>query len=452
MEIYTLQNNDSESVYVSESESEFNKNSEKSKIDNKTSKIYDYDNYNKLLEKSTDDLKNYWKGLYVKLNPVYSNNKVTIPINKHSEIIYRINSVDNEKNIIIGNNFSNIDSFVNLIKKLILKEIITNEYKVKEGYRIIILGTIMKKNSYIIEIMFFIFKLMNANNTDKDLRVILIRGNNGKSDNSYLSNSNFSYEIKRWLPNKIEKNGFLWGKYKDNNKNLQSRTIIENMSKFYKYCPSAIILIKNYKKYWLCHGGFPLLTYKNRNQQTCDIKINPLFPLSNIDVIANNLSNSISQIRWNDFHSENNSKYILYPNSPMFQLTDKLQDNNKNSITKGTNNYFVYRIGYKHIKDFLRETGINFIIKGLNDNTIDFNSNRNISEIIKKSWTEIQDDVFLLKNTNSNSSEKYNTNTSTTGKINIRSIIEGKNNSITYECPVLMISNNSNISTSYIMI
>ena len=110
---------------------------------------------------------------------------------------------------------------------------------------------------------------------------------------------------------------------------------------FYKYCPSAIILTQNNIKYWLCHGGFSI-NYKRLQKTTLD------FNNSNNVYINNRMKyglsgEKISEIRWNDFISE-----------------DKSSDSERGK--------HIYNIGKNELAKFLKEYNINFIIRGHTDN------------------------------------------------------------------------------------
>ena len=161
----------------------------------------------------------------------------------NSEIIYKINEKNpDSKIILIGDNHGSFHSFFRIILRLYVKGIITRGYKLKENYKLILLGDVVDRGNYSVELLFILLNLMLKNNDKNNLNVILIKGN---------------HEVR----GQFESNGFLEEYSNKLNFIDDINKIIDN---FFKYCPSAIILNHLNTKYWLCHGGFPL-DYANYN-------------------------------------------------------------------------------------------------------------------------------------------------------------------------------------------
>jgi hypothetical protein len=238
-----------------------------------------------------------------------------------SEIIYKINEQNpNSKIILIGDNHGSFHSFFRIILRLYVKGIITRGYKLKENYKLILLGDIVDRGNYSVELLFILLNLMLKNNTKDNLNVILIRGN---------------HEVR----SQFYSNGFL-AEY--SNKLNFINDINEIIDNFFKYCPSAIILNHLNTKYWLCHGGFPL----DYNQ----------YNLKNNNIYINDKNVEMSQIRWNDFNG-NVTKCSLNRGAGC----GLIKKNGKPNLI------YLYNIGYHDLLTFLKETNIDFIIRGHTD-------------------------------------------------------------------------------------
>lgn len=281
-----------------------------------------------LYKKYYDTLKN--NTLEMKKHSNFINKK---DLKSNSEIIYRIRADNSEKIIVIGDIHGSFHSFFRIFIRLHVEGIITNEYKVNKDYRIIFLGDVIDRGNFSIEVMYIIFKLIINNNTDNNLKVILLRGNHEE----YVTYERYGFETEI---------AYKFREVKDKNKNKKKynytrpEIIIDLINEFYKIIPSAIILHHCNTTYWLCHGGFPR-------------KLNGIndFPDSNKIIASNenikiNIIDKISQIRWNDFISSKKSEL-------------------SNRDTFGGN---LFRIGTDCLENFLDKANIDFIIRGHNDN------------------------------------------------------------------------------------
>ena len=304
--------------------------------------------YNKLkdlIEQNTNIFKNY----LIK-NSAYKTDNQLESLKNNSEIIYNLYENDESNIIVMGDNHGSFHSFFRIILRLYLKGIITSNYKLKENYKLILLGDLIDRGNYGIELIYILLNLMINNNTDDNLNVILIRGNHEVQE-QYFRNG-FRLELKT--------------KFKNN-----SDTINKLIVKFFKYCPSAIILNHLEIRYWLCHGGFPIkcnnkkinwsrspnsTNIKPNTKDNCesiykkisDIEYNKnknknknLIYINNIDNIYNS-----SEIRWNDFNGKNET-----------DLSDR--DGRKG---------IYHVIGNKDLFNFLEYLNINIIIRGHTDN------------------------------------------------------------------------------------
>ena len=327
----------------------------------------------------------------------YANNIINSPINlseiKHkSEIVYRINADDDEKIIVIGDNHGSFHSLFRIFVRWYNEGIIDNDYKLKDGYRIIFLGDVIDRGNFGIEIMYMIFKLIIANNTKDKLTVILIRGNHEEEET--YRRYGFTYEVQK--------------KFRINHSIISS-----NFNTFYTFCPSAIILTHAKTTYWLCHGGFPLKyindsqnvtnvreqTEKNFENNKTEKNFDNNYEETTRDTIysIDNINNADVQRMHNKQHQLNNLneitsagryKYIgrCYPDTrniptrhELIKINDSIDEsqirwNDFNSIpdttlsSRNAESGSMFVIGTDNLTSFLKNTNIDFIIRGHTDN------------------------------------------------------------------------------------
>ena len=151
--------------------------------------------------------------------------------NNDCEIIYNLYENDDSNIIIIGDNHGSFHSFFRIILRLYIQGIITSGYKLKKNYKLILLGDLVDRGNYAVELLYILLNLMKTNNTESELKVILIRGNHEVP---------YTYHT--------------YGFYKEYMKKIPE--IDKYINIFFKYCPSAILLNHLKTRYWLCHGGF----------------------------------------------------------------------------------------------------------------------------------------------------------------------------------------------------
>ena len=317
-----------------------------------------YVKLNKLIKDNTIILKNY-----LKKNSAYKDDKNISELKNKSEIIY--NLFENEKKIIIiGDNHGSFHSFFRIILRLYIKKIIRPGYKLKDNYKLILLGDILDRGNYATEILFILFNLMVNNNTEDNLNVIIIRGNHEVEDQygHYFFQNELKIKLKSIPDYNIKKTEDL-------------------ITEFFKFCPSAIILKHFNTRYWLCHGGFPINFIKKesflsqffKKNKSIEQNINIEPDITYIDdiiykkislkiknknndnfIYVNNQDNLSSEIRWNDFNTINNS--VCSHRNPDYSFYDRTKLNCKIKV-----------IGRTDLLNFLEYLDIDFIIRGHSD-------------------------------------------------------------------------------------
>ena len=266
-----------------------------------------YDNINSLIIQSINIMEEYF---------IENCEEKPENMKDDGEIIYNIEENPITKIIVMGDQHGSLHSFFRIFIRLLINKIIGQDFKLKEGYKIIFLGDIIDRGYFGIEIMYIILKLITVNNSGHNLsslNVILNRGNH--EEQNQFQTDGFSSEITKKFPS-------------------NSNKIIKSFVLLYKYCPSAIILKHKGTNYWLCHGGFNI---KDESEKII---------IENNKCIYRDIENNVSQIRWNDFvNNDDNSK-----------STRNLEGGN------------IFNIGTVTLNNFLKTNKINFIIRGHTDN------------------------------------------------------------------------------------
>ena len=327
--------------------------------------------------------------------------------NNDCEIIYNLYENDDSNIIITGDNHGSFHSFFRIILRLYIQGIITSGYKLKKNYKLILTGDLVDRGNYAVELLYILLNLMKTNNTEAELKVILIRGNHEE-------------------PNIYHRNGF----YREYMKKIPE--IDEYIDIFFKYFPSAIILNHLKTRYWLCHGGFStnIKDYKKLKKiNNTEIFVNELLTKKNTN--NNNNNNTIVKSENTSIVNSQNTGIINDKNTVFNNWTiNKNINNNINTNTKYTASYIRWndfsgndadelsgrngyngdlkKIGNNTLKSFLNEYNIDFIIRGHTDN------DSNAMLLMK----EYDENIFFVLNDKSNM-EYYENNKN--------SIIEYKN-------------------------
>jgi hypothetical protein len=353
----------------------------------------------------------------IMINYIKKNSNIIDKITDYNNIVLRLKEKKTSKIIVMGDQHGSFHSFFRIIIRLKIMNIIDNNYKLDDNYKIIFLGDILDRGLFAVEILYIIFKLIIANNTENELKIILNRGNHEEFDTYY----HYGF---------IDEFFKITSKNKIDTQYSQSLFDISNDFKdLFKYCSSAIILEHNNINYWLCHGGFPiyidsLSIIKNNPDDKIYVinNYNANLIKKNENINMNKLAEKsiISEIRWNDFISDN--------------------ENSRSSRDEGAGS--IHNIGIKSLNKFKEYLNINFIIRGHTDNE------SNAMLLSKNGWFYINDInhiKMISKNTNIDKLITYNNLETSKKADNEIAIINpsnfnDKNNDILY--PVLTISNN----------
>ncbi len=251
---------------------------------------------------------------------------VSLPIDRiHlGAFIYKIDARPDEKIICFGDFHGSFHTFLRNIFRLYVLGVLDlseGKYKINDGYKLIFLGDIVDRGDFGLEIIYIITQFIIQNNTNTHQKIILNRGNH--EEFNIYSSYGFSNEYTQKVGNQDDL-----------------------FKTFFSYLSSAIVLEQNGTRYWMSHGGIP---YQNSHGNILDI--NTLFIQSSIAFIEN-LGNPIFsipfQIRWNDFHLDNNT------------------------IINYRRKNVGYKIGTDYLIHFLQTYNIQMIIRGHNDSL--FNS------------------------------------------------------------------------------
>ena len=321
--------------------------------------------YSKIAAKAPLEIDNMYSGQLSEIqhyfnwaidrNYAYINNNILIsvipdyknePDKLHNgALVFHINVKNTDKIIVFGDHHGSFHTFYrNLARlhKIGVIDLSKEKYKINDGYKLIFLGDILDRGKYALEILIIIIKFILMNNTKDNLKIILNRGNHE--------------DIKVY-----QYHGFL-----DELTKKGLYTLNNNIKTFISLCPSAIILENESKqRFWLSHGGFPLinidigLSKSNRaiikSADPVDYKNNNKiwFHEYNETSIINNILITIpEQIRWNDFN------YQEGPYSP----------GAINGLIGTKGRGIAIELNQFTIQDFLLENNIQFIIRAHQDN------------------------------------------------------------------------------------
>ncbi len=284
-----------------------------------------------LLKESSNILKNY-------IN-IY-NPQALRGIEHQDELVFQLTESKKVKVIVIGDNHGSYHSFFRIFMRLFFLGIIDNNYIIKDNYRIVLLGDVIDRGNFGLEIMSLLFILFAKNNTVNNLKLILIRGNH-EEENTY-----FRYGFTKELVKKIKNN------------NEVKRPILNEMKRyfkdFYTYSPSAVILNHGIKendrtRYWLCHGGFNVTNMKKYDSPEKKYVYIDKCLKSNAEINSNRECGGMSQIRWNDFDASGSKTTV------------------SKRCSQDTQRLMCYVIGLPDLYKFLNLNNIDFIVRGHTD-------------------------------------------------------------------------------------
>ena len=204
--------------------------------------------------------------------------------------VFNITLKPEEKVVVFGDFHGSFHTFMRHIFRLYRAGVINDldSLRIADGWRIIFLGDILDRGEYAFEILLIIMELMIVNNNEKELKVILNRGNHEEMG------TNFRYGFLDEVESKFK-----------NTKSEGLETYLYKLINYgvFSFMSSAIILKSGDKKFWLSHGGIPV--GKDETVPTMNFKDNNIMYFNNDD--DKYFGNTISfQIRWNDFFNQEN--------------------------------------------------------------------------------------------------------------------------------------------------
>ena len=274
--------------------------------------------------------------------------------------IYKWNLPPKSRVIVFGDLHGSFHSFFRSMVRLRLAGVINDDFTINDPFKILFCGDVIDRGNHALEIVYFILLLL-VKNPDK---IIYIRGNH--EDLTTFNKDGFSKEIEMKLLTKDKRDEYSKpntmigqtrcvkelgkGEKKNDSSNKKGYTmcmeLIGPFVRFFSSCPSATILTINNKRIWCCHGGFPV----EKSDKCVEIK-EKIYPIDLSRFMkSTNKTYSLTQeqtyhVRWNDF--DVNCEYL----APNKRVNGKTFD-----------------IGKKCLDDFLRLNGIDFIVRGHQDN------------------------------------------------------------------------------------
>ena len=347
---------------------------------------------NDLIIENIQILKNYLKKYTSLVNKL-----ATIDLAKNNNInrcnIFNIES--NHKVIIIGDTHGSFHTFFRIFLRLRKQNIINEKLELTNGTKLIILGDVLDRGKFALEILFLLFLLMKINNSINELNVIFNRGNHEHLEQYYYYGFLNELEIKN----------------KKNKKNSLSNTFITNLNSFFCWTCTAIILKHKNTKYWLCHGGIPNLDiFKalDNIKQENNNHLNALCPSNLININALNVLGEFenhkviilgqkfqTQISWNDFTTKYNIQNTTR-RSNLYKIPEIERD--------------MFKIGLKNIFDFLHIYKFDFIIRAHQDHNC---NSWLLSSLFSDSGSEILPLDFKLAKTALDGFKESNSNLTT---------------------------------------
>lgn len=248
----------------------------KAKSQKQLDTYYNENTYNDILNNIKQICSNMME--YIYRNSHFDNDNITIS----DALVFNVKLINYDKVIVIGDLHGSFHTFWRHIKRFIKMGIMDNDLLLLGGYRIIFLGDIMDRGEHALEIIEIILNMMLINNTNT-LNVIFSRGNHESPEQ--------------------------WSRYMFKNEmqhKFNNETIIKKFQDEFimlmTYFPTAVTLeYPNNDRFWLCHGGFPIL--KDYDVVKLDFKKdNDILLFKNIPEIGLHNFSIPFQIKWNDFY------------------------------------------------------------------------------------------------------------------------------------------------------
>lgn len=288
--------------------------------------IFGDDSYKNTLAKNKNKIKSLiLEATIINTKYILNNKPKTLNIDLDTEsthqgaFVFKINVKNSDRIIVFGDYHGSFHTFFrNMVRLHKIGVLDLNTYIINDNYKIIFLGDLVDRGEYGLEILMIICQLIIKNNKDNNIKIILNRGNHEEKETYanfgfYDSQYNVRSELMAKGLQDLEKNDNLF-------RNL------------FTVCSSAIIIEnESNNRYWLSHGGFPIVHVDKDKIEECDVmeyndneKIwyHPYNAKSKINDIE---ITKPEQIRWNDFeYNETLSATLNYDRRIGFKLHNKV--------------------------------------------------------------------------------------------------------------------------------
>lgn len=199
-------------------------------------------------------------------------------------LIYRITVPDTSRIVIFGDIHGSYHTFFRNMARLGRLGIINFiNWKINPDYRIVFIGDVLDRGYYTVEILSFICKLIIANNTESELKIIYNRGNHETSAMYWTEGTGREFVEKIDPEKKLD--------------------VLKYLFNFVSALPSGLIIAENKTKtkLWVSHGGFP---YSHTNSSPVAFPDEPVlfFPENSSSINTLDIYSIGNQVRWNDFN------------------------------------------------------------------------------------------------------------------------------------------------------
>lgn len=291
--------------------------------------------------------------------------------------------------IIFGDHHGSYHTFFrNLLRLHLMGCIDINTFKINNNYKIIFLGDIVDRGQYSLEILDILYQFIINN----DGKIYINRGNHEEMTQNL--NDGLYSEISKKVPN--DKVDSIYGK----------------INTVFSYCSTAIILIMNQRKQWLCHGCIPVcidfiktltefidgnnnilkleryIAYQIRWNDTCKV-INNINDSNHKKRLTSNNTKSIRTQQCNIIFCVGLD--IIYKYMDIFDFIIRgHEDSCGNAWLLHNNEERVYRLNCKYLGEPSKQFDLHY-----NDNFID--SSNNIITVIKDKYKKIDRPVQTIQ-------------------------------------------------------